>query len=222
MSMLYRPLVRLPASRGRPEPPGAPLCEAPARARNTRLLEVESDRSRAALRHRPLLPPCQRYPGDSCWPCQRLKHLRPTRRSSGQSGVKKPVGNEWRRWVKLEWLTRFSSETSSKCSGIDLDGLWSISAKEKPGRRRHLTCLEVDQLLERTTSLIPGILLEDGVAVPGLSGGIEGGCGYAPAKERAPEEHAPPDGRDRGAFGRWRPFAPKYDHAERRGLASYH
>jgi hypothetical protein len=151
MSMLYRPLVRLPASRGRPEPPGAPLCEAPARARNTRLLEVESDRSRAALRHRPLLPPCQRYPGDSCWPCQRLKHLRPTRRSSSQSGVQKPVGNEWRRWVKLEWLTRFSSETGSKCSGIDLDGLWSISAKEKPGRRRHLTCLEVDQLLERRT-----------------------------------------------------------------------
>ena len=33
------------------------------------------------------------------------------------------MGNEWRRWVKLEWLTRFSSETSSKCSGIDLDGL---------------------------------------------------------------------------------------------------
>ena len=116
MSMLYRPLVRLLASRGRPEPPGAPLCEAPARARNTRLLEVESDRSRAALRHRPLLPPCQRYPGDSCWPCQRLKHLRPTRRSSSQSGVQKPVGNEWRRWVKLELLTRFSSETSSKCS----------------------------------------------------------------------------------------------------------
>ena len=152
MSMLYRPLVRLPASRGRPEPPGAPLCEAPARARNTRLLEVESDRSRAALRHHPLLPPCQRYPGDSCWPCQQLKHLRPTRRSSSQSGVKKPVGNEWRRWVKLEWLTRFSSETSSKCSGIDPEGLWSISAKEKPGRRRHLTCLEVNQLLERTTS----------------------------------------------------------------------
>ena len=66
-------------------------------------------------------------------------------------------GGGARRWVKLEWLTRFSSETSSKCSGIDLDGLWSISAKEKPGRRRHLTCLEVDQLLERTTSLIPGI-----------------------------------------------------------------
>ena len=172
MSMLYRPLVSPLASRGRPEPPGAPLCEAPARARNTRLLEVESDRSRAALRHRPLLPPCQRYPGDSCWPCQRLKHLRPTRRSSSQSGVQKPVGNEWRRWVKLEWLTRFSSETSSKCSGIDLDGLWSISAKEKPGRRRHLTCLEVDQLLERTTSLIPGILQELGVADLGLDGHI--------------------------------------------------
>ena len=74
----------------------------------------------------------------------------------------------------MEWLTRFSSETSSKCSGIDLDGLWSISAKEKPGRRRHLTCLEVDQLLERTTSLIPGILQELGVADPGLGGGIEG------------------------------------------------
>ena len=64
------------------------------------------------------------------------------------------MGNEWRRWVKLEGLTRLSLETSSKWSGIDLDGLWSISAKEKPGRRHHLTCLEVDQLLERTTSLI--------------------------------------------------------------------
>ena len=125
------------------------------------------------------------------------------------------MGNEWRRWVKLEWLTRFSSETSSKCSGIDLDGLWSISAKEKPGRRRHLTCLEVDQLLERTTSLIPGILLELGVAVPGLGGRIEDGCGYAPAKERAPEEHAPPDGRDQGAFGRWEAQRSKYDHAAR-------
>ena len=99
MSMFYRPLVRLPVSRGTLKAAlnlqGAPLCEAPARARNTRLLEVESDRSRAALRHRPLLPPCQRYPGDSCWPCQRLKHLRPTRRSSSQSGVQKPVGNKW-------------------------------------------------------------------------------------------------------------------------------
>ena len=55
--------------------------------------------------------------------------------------------NEWRRWLKLEWLTRLSSETSSKWSGIDLDGLWSISAKEKPGRRHHLTCLEVEELL---------------------------------------------------------------------------
>ena len=61
------------------------------------------------------------------------------------------MGNEWRRWVKLTGLTRFSLETSSKWSGIDLDGLWSISAKEKPGRRHHLTCLEVDQLLERRT-----------------------------------------------------------------------
>ena len=61
-------------------------------------------------------------------------------------------------------------EQSSKCSVIDLDGLWSISAKEKPGRRHHLTCLEVDQLLERMTSLIPGILQEDGVAVPDLGG----------------------------------------------------
>ena len=60
--------------------------------------------------------------------------------------------NEWRRWVKLTGLTRFSLETSSMWSGIDLDGLWFISAKEKPGRRHHLTCLEVDQLLERPTS----------------------------------------------------------------------
>ena len=125
------------------------------------------------------------------------------------------MGNEWRRWVKLEWLTRFSSETSSKCSGIDPDGLWSISAKEKPGRRHHLTCLEVDQLLERTTSLIPGILQEDGVAVPGLGGVIEVGYGYDPAKERAPEEHALPDGRDQGAFGRWEAQRSKYDHAGR-------
>ena len=63
------------------------------------------------------------------------------------------MGNEWRRWVKLEGLTRLSLETSSKWSGIDLDGLWSISAKEKPGRRHHLTCLEVDQLLDRRTGI---------------------------------------------------------------------
>ena len=44
-------------------------------------------------------------------------------------------------------------EVVVKWSGIDLDGLWSISAKEKPGRRHHLTCLEVDQLLERRTGL---------------------------------------------------------------------
>ena len=147
MSMLYRPLVRLTASRRRPEPPEATQCEAPAGARIARLLEVDWDRSRAALRHCPLLPPCQRCPGDDCWPCQQLKHLRPTQRSSSQSGVQKPVGNEWRRWVKLTGLTRLSSETSSKWSGIDLDGLWSISAKEKPGRRHHLTCLEVEELL---------------------------------------------------------------------------
>jgi hypothetical protein len=103
----------------------------------------------------------------------------------------------------MEWLTRFSSETSSKCSGIDPDGLWSIYAKEKPGRRHHLTCLEVDQLLERTTSLIPGILQELGVADPGLGGYIEVGYGYVPAMVAVPEEHAPPDGRDRRAFGIW-------------------
>ena len=88
------------------------------------------------------------------------------------------MGNEWRRWLKLEWLTRLSSETSSKWSVIDLDGLWSISAKEKPDRRHHLTCLEVDQVLERTTSFVPGILQELGVAVPGLGGAIKDGYGY--------------------------------------------
>ena len=108
---------------------------------------------------------------------------------------------------------QISSETSSKCSGIDPDGLWSISAKEKPGRRRHLTCLEVDQLLERTTSLIPGILQEDGVAVPGLGGWIEVGYGYPPAMVAVPEEHAPPDGRDRGAFGRWEAQRSKLEYA---------
>ena len=117
--------------------------------------------------------------------------------------MQRAVRNQWRRWVKLEKLTSLSSQTSSTSIIIDPGGSWAISIKEKPGRRRHLTCLEVDQLLERTTSLIPGILQEDGVAVPGLDGGIEGGCGYAPAKERAPEEHALPDGRDQGAFGRW-------------------
>ena len=126
------------------------------------------------------------------------------------------MGNEWRRWVKLTGLTRFSLETSTKWSGIDLDELWSISAKEKPGRRHHLTCLEVDQLLERTTSLIPGILQEDGVAVPGLGGWIEVGYGYPPAMVAVPEEHAPPDGRDRGAFGRWEAQRSKYDHAAHR------
>ena len=96
---------------------------------------------------------------------------------------------------------------------FDLDGLWSISAKEKPGRRHRLTCLEVDQLLERTTSLIPGILLEDGVAVPDLGGWIEVGYGYPPAMVAVPEEHAPPDGRDRGAFGRWEAQRSKLEYA---------
>ena len=35
---------------------------------------------------------------------------------------------------------------------IDPGGSWAISIKEKPGRRHHFTCLEVDQLLERPTS----------------------------------------------------------------------
>ena len=69
------------ASRRRPEPPEAPQCEAPSGARIARLLEVDWDRSRAALHHLPLLPPCQRCPGDDCWPCQKLKHLRPTQRA---------------------------------------------------------------------------------------------------------------------------------------------
>ena len=119
------------------------------------------------------------------------------------------MGNEWRRWVKLEGLTRLSLETSSKWSGIDLDGLWSISAKEKPGRRHHLTCLEVDQLLERTTSLILRSFHRVGVPTPDLDGGIKDGSGYAPVKERAPEEHAPPDGRDQRGFGRWEAQRPK-------------
>ena len=68
--------------------------------------------------------------------------------------------------------------------------------------------------------MIPGILLEDGVAVPDLGGWIEVGYGYPPTMVAVPEEHAPPDGRDRGAFGRWEAQRypevaqrSKYDHA---------
>ena len=61
--------------------------------------------------------------------------------------------------------------------------------------------------------MIPGILQELGVADPGLGGWIEVGYGYPPAMVAVPEEHAPPDGRDRGAFGRWEAQRSKLDHA---------
>ena len=60
--------------------------------------------------------------------------------------------NQWRRWVKLEKLTSLSSQTSSTSIIIDPGGSWAISIKEKPGRRDQVTCLEVDQLLDRPTS----------------------------------------------------------------------
>ena len=39
------------------------------------------------------------------------------------------------------------------------------------------------------------------------------GYGYPPAMVAVPEEHAPPDGRDRGAFGRWEAQRSKLEYA---------
>ena len=69
-----------------------------------------------------------------------------------RQGVQRAVRNQWRRWVKLEKLTSLSSQTSSTSIIIDPGGSWAISIKEKPGRRDQVTCLEVDQLLDRPTS----------------------------------------------------------------------
>ena len=110
------------------------------------------------------------------------------------------------------WLAKLSTGAClrrPKAIVVDTEGTQTICDKHGHGSCDLTSCLEVDQLLERTTSFVPGILQELGVAVPGLGGTIEDGCGYGPAKERAPEEHALPDGRDQRAFGRWEAQMPK-------------
>ena len=110
------------------------------------------------------------------------------------------------------WLVQLSTGACRRCPKaivVDTEGTQTICDKHGHGSCDLTSCLEVDQLLERTTSFVPGILQELGVAVPGLDGAIKNGCGYGPAKERAPEEHALPDGRDQRAFGRWVAQRPK-------------
>ena len=104
------------------------------------------------------------------------------------------------------WLAKLSTGAClrrPKAIVVDTEGTQTICDKHGHGSCDLTSCLEVDQLLERTTSLIPGILQELGVAVPGLGGWIKDGYGYPPAMVAVPEEHALPDGRYMRGFGRW-------------------
>ena len=112
------------------------------------------------------------------------------------------------------WLAKLSTGAClrrPKAIVVDTEGTQTICDKHGHGSCDLTSCLEVDQLLERTTSLIPGILQElgDGVADPGLGGYIEVRYGYVPAMVAVPEEHALPDGRYMRGFGRWEAQRPK-------------
>ena len=104
------------------------------------------------------------------------------------------------------WLAKLSTGAflrRPKAIVVDTEGTQTICDKHGFGSFDLTSCLEVDQLLERTTSLILRSFHRVGVPTPDLDGVIEDGCGYDPAKERAPEEHALPDGRYMRGFGRW-------------------
>ena len=110
------------------------------------------------------------------------------------------------------WLAKLSTGAClrrPKAIVVDTEGTQTICDKHGHGSCDLTSCLEVDQLLERTTSLVPRSFLRVGVPTPDLDGPIEDGYGYGPAKERAPEEHALPDGRDQRGFGRWEAQMPK-------------
>ena len=117
------------------------------------------------------------------------------------------------------WLAKLSTGAflrRPKAIVVDTEGTQSICDKHGHGSCDLTSCLEVDQLLERTTSFVPGILQEDGVAVPGLGGWIKDGYGYPPAMVAVPEEHALPDGRYMRGFGRWEAQMPKSEYAAHR------
>ena len=104
------------------------------------------------------------------------------------------------------WLAKLSTGAClrrPKAIVVDTEGTQTICDKHGHGSCDLTSCLEVDQLLERTTSLVPRSFHRVGVPTPDLDGPIEDGYGYGPAKERAPEEHALPDGRYMRGFGRW-------------------
>ena len=110
------------------------------------------------------------------------------------------------------WLAKLSTGAClrrPKAIVIDTEGTQTICDKHGHGSCDLTSCLEVDQLLERTTSLILRSFLRVGVPTPDLDGPIEDGYGYGPAKERAPEEHALPDGRYMRGFGRGEAQMPK-------------
>ena len=74
------------------------------------------------------------------------------------------------------WLAKLSTGAClrrPKAIVVDTEGTQTICDKHGHGSCDLTSCLEVDQLLERTTSFVPGILQELGVAVPGLGGVIE-------------------------------------------------
>ena len=117
------------------------------------------------------------------------------------------------------WLAKLSTGAClrrPKAIVVDTEGTQTICDKHGHGSCDLTSCLEVDQLLERTTSLILRSFHRVGVPTPDLDGAIKDGSGYGPVKERAPEEHALPDGRDQGAFGRWEAQSPKSGYAAHR------
>ena len=89
------------------------------------------------------------------------------------------------------WLAKLSTGAClrrPKAIVVDTEGIQTICDKHGHGCCDLTSCLEVDQLLERTTSLILRSFHRVGVPTPDLDGGIKDGSGYAPAKERAPEQ----------------------------------
>ena len=121
------------------------------------------------------------------------------------------------------WLAKLSTGAClrrPKAIVVDTEGTQTTCDKHGHGSCDLTSCLEVDQLLERTTSLIPRSFHRVGVPTPDLGGVIEVGYGYDPAMVAVPEEHAPPDGRDQRAFGRWEAQRPKSDPVDRGAVPS--
>ena len=79
------------------------------------------------------------------------------------------------------WLAKLSTGAClrrPKAIVVDTEGTQTICDKHGHGSCDLTSCLEVDQLLERTTSLILRSFHRVGVPTPDLDGVIKDGCGY--------------------------------------------